>query len=74
MAAFESLVELAPAREAALAATVAEQDMLYEVVAWMAVVAGGDDAPELVEIVEQDEFCNDVVVSYGELWLVYDCS
>lgn len=55
-------------------ATVAEQDMLYEVVAWMAVVASEGEAPDLVEIVEQDEFCNDVVVSYGDLWLVYDCS
>ena len=71
MASFEDFAGIGPEQAASLAAIVAEQSMLYEVVAWM---GRHQPTPELVEIVDQDEFTNDVVIALDELWLVYDCS
>jgi hypothetical protein len=45
--------------------------MLHEVVAWMAT---HEPHPELIRIVEQDEFTLDVVLRLEDVWLVYDCS
>ena len=71
MAHFDDQAELPVARAAELAEQLRDQDMLYEVVAWMATQR---PAPEIVRIVDQDEYTNDVVVELADTWLVYDCS
>ena len=74
MATFEDRAGLAPDRAAALARAVADHGMLHEVVTWMASV---EPAPEIVRIVEQDEYSLDVVLLVRgdrDVWLVYDCS
>jgi hypothetical protein len=71
MVRFEDRANLAAERAAALAELTAPHHMLHQVVAWM---AGHEPTPELARIVEQDEFSLDVVVSLGDVWLVYDCS
>lgn len=75
MATFENLAGLSPERARAWGATVSDQEMLYEVVRWMATQTDTEgEGPELVEIVDQDEFTNDVVIACEDVWLVYDCS
>jgi len=64
-------VELPGRRAEALRLIVENQHMLHEVVAWMAT---GRPAPQLLKVVEQDEYTNDVVLTLDDLWLVYDCS
>lgn len=71
MATFEDRAALPPARADALAELTAQQHMLHEVVAWMAT---HEPHPELIRIVEQDEFTLDVVLRLDDMWLVYDCS
>lgn len=71
MASFEDLAALEPVRATELAAIVADQHMLHEVVAWM---GRHQPTPDLVAIVDQDEFTNDVILALDSVWLVYDCS
>ena len=72
MARFEDRAGLPEARAAELASAIADHQMLHEVVAWMARV---EPQPEIVRIVEQDEYSLDVVLRLeDDIWLVYDCS
>lgn len=71
MASFEDRARLSASRAGELAKLVGTQGMLHEVVAWMATC---QPQPEIVRIVEQDEFTLDVVLRLEDLWLVYDCS
>ena len=71
MAKFEDRAALSPTRVAALSELTAPQHMLHEVVAWMAT---HEPHPEIIRIVEQDEFTLDVVLRLEDVWLVYDCS
>lgn len=64
-------VGLPAPRRAELERALAEHATLSDVVRWMAEVGG----VELVSIVEQDEFTNDVVLRWSDgLYLVYDCT
>jgi len=68
---FEDRAGLSPERVGALAELTKEQHMLNEVVAWMAT---HQPRPEIIRIVEQDEFTLDVILRLDDVWLVYDCS
>jgi len=71
VATFEDRAGLSSGRVDALRAIAAGQCLLQHVVAWMGVC---DPTPDIVKIVEQDEFTNDVVIAVSDAWLVYDCS
>jgi hypothetical protein len=71
MASFEDRAELSATRVGELAELVKHQHMLHEVVAW---TATHQPQPEIIRIVEQDEFTLDVVLRLDDVWLVYDCS
>ena len=71
MATFEDRAKLAPQRAAALSSILAHQHMLHEVVAWM---GAQKPTPELVKVVDQDEFTNDLVLRLPDVWLAYDCT
>lgn len=58
---------LSPAELAELAQIVAGHHTLAHVVRWCA----GRGQP-IRDVVTQDEYTHDVVVPYGERWLVYD--
>ena len=71
MASFENDAGLSAERSATLRAITERQHMLHEVVGWM---AASKPTPDLVKIVDQDEFTNDVVLALPDCWLAYDCS
>lgn len=58
---------LTPAEFAELAGLVAGQPTLAHVVRWCA--ARGQP---IVDVVTQDEYTHDVVIPWGDRWLVYD--
>ncbi len=62
---------ISPALRTELEEALEEQGTLSDVIAWMARVGG----MEIVVVVEQDEFSNDVVLRWQEgLFLVYGCT
>lgn len=69
MADFEDRAGLTSTRAKTLAAVAARQHMLHEVVSWMGALS---PTPELVTVIDQDEFTNDVVLRLEDCWLSYD--
>ncbi len=67
----EDRVGLSSDLRAQLEEAVQQQGTLSDVVRWMARVGG----MELLLVVEQDEFTNDVVLQWCDgLYLIYDCT
>lgn len=72
MLAIDDRVGLAPGDRADLESALREQQLLADVVGWMARAEDGE--LELEAVHDQDEFTNDVVLRWGDRYLVYDCT